>query len=166
MDICLNWRSEELQKLAEQVGVQATPAFADKVGVLMEQLGLDESTTVSEEDIDKINDNIDKLNNRIISLESQLNLYEAGSEQYNVINVDLNKSKSELSELENKLNQPQLPTPQQVKDYLEKNKPAESVTTELWDKNKDKILKKYDDLSVTDFLMLTKEEQQRLIECL
>lgn len=110
MDICLNWRSEELQKLAEQVGVQATPAFADKVGVLMEQLGLDKNTTVSEEDIDKINDDIDKLNNRIISLESQLNLYEAGSEQYNVINVDLNKSKSELSELENKLTQQQLPT--------------------------------------------------------
>lgn len=131
MDICLNWRGEELQKLAEQVGVQATPAFADKVGVLMEQLGLDESTTVSEEDIDKINDNIDKLNNRIISLESQLNLYEAGSEQYNVINVDLNKSKSELSELENKLSQPQLPSPQQVKDYLEKNKPVKPVTTTI-----------------------------------
>lgn len=121
MDTCLNWRSEELQKLAEQVGVQATPAFADKVGVLMEQLGLDKNTTVSEEDADKINDDIDKLNNRIISLESQLNLYEAGSEQYNVINVDLNKSKSELSELENKLNQSQLPQLQSMKTVYGSN---------------------------------------------
>jgi hypothetical protein len=47
MDTCLNWRSEELQKLAEQVGVQATPAFADKVGTLMDELGITQTEQLS-----------------------------------------------------------------------------------------------------------------------
>lgn len=42
MSTCLDWRSVELKKLADEVGVEATPAFADKVGTLMDKLGLSE----------------------------------------------------------------------------------------------------------------------------
>ena len=37
MNTCLDWRSKEIVELAKQVGVEATPAFADKVGTLMDK---------------------------------------------------------------------------------------------------------------------------------
>ena len=37
MATCLSLNSEELIKLAEELGVQVTPAFADKVGTLIDK---------------------------------------------------------------------------------------------------------------------------------
>lgn len=127
MNNCLDWKSEELKLLAIDIGVESTPAFADKVGTLIEKLGLN-NNELSDEEVDKINEDIDKLNNRIISLKNQLNLYDVDSEQYNSINSDLNKSKSELSTLESKLNQVNLPTLTQLKEYLNTNKSTAEKT--------------------------------------
>jgi len=38
---CLNWKSKEVEELAKQVGLEkSTPAFADKIGTLMDKLGI------------------------------------------------------------------------------------------------------------------------------
>lgn len=39
---CLNWNSKEVEELAKQVGVVNTPAFADKIGTLMDNLSIED----------------------------------------------------------------------------------------------------------------------------
>lgn len=41
---CLNWNSREVEELARLVGVENTPAFADKIGTLMDNLDIGDST--------------------------------------------------------------------------------------------------------------------------
>ena len=46
MNTCLDWKSGEVVELAKQVGVESTPAFADKIGTLMDELGISSVTEV------------------------------------------------------------------------------------------------------------------------
>lgn len=68
MSSCLDYKSKELIELAKEVGVESTPAFADKVGTLMDILQMeDESTLPTPEQYNQyISDNKPKVAGKVI----------------------------------------------------------------------------------------------------
>lgn len=46
MSSCLDYKSKELIELAKEVGVESTPAFADKVGTLMDSLQMEDESVL------------------------------------------------------------------------------------------------------------------------
>ena len=66
---CLDWKSKDLIELAKEVGVESTPAFADKVGTWLDN-NPSESNDINIESINNDfdsfrNDDLNELNKKV-----------------------------------------------------------------------------------------------------
>jgi hypothetical protein len=105
MNTCLDWKSKELVELAKQVGVESTPAFADKVGSMMSSadssaLATQEQVAIEPEEIDPHPVKITRSNKKskisitIPSTEKSVEVdgYTVTSEEYPGVNMVLTKN--------------------------------------------------------------------------
>jgi predicted NAD-dependent protein-ADP-ribosyltransferase YbiA (DUF1768 family) len=115
MATCLSLNSEELIKLAEELGVQVTPAFADKVGNMIDKQ--------STQDLPKFKDEQDAAMAVIDEAIKDGDSVNINGDEYTV--YDKEDEDIKFIKVE-----PQLPTAEQFKAYTEQNKPNENIVVE------------------------------------